>query len=119
MALIISLRRQHRVKVKTEVTEYVELNFYAAPTCPCPPGSGPGPLTKSDTITTLAAVTEQGRTKIRFLSLLPATIYKLPYFNLRVLPCLDPAYLVAVEEHMNNNELEAAEKRLGVTTYLN
>ena len=107
------------MKVKTEASECVELNFYAAPTCPCPPGSGPGPLTKSDTITTLAAVTEQGRTKIRFLSLLPATIYKLPCFNLRVLPCLDPAYLVAVEEHMNNNEVEAAEKRLGVTTYLN
>ena len=29
------------------------------------------------------------------------------------------AYLVVVEKHMNNNELEAAEKRLGVTTYSN
>ena len=40
-------------------------------------------------------------------------------FNFRVLPSRPGIFSSTSEEHMNNNEVEAAEKSLGVTTYSN
>ena len=69
-----------KVKLKPQCGTY----FYAAPTWPR--WSGPGLLTMSDNITT-QGVTDRGqaRGKIRFRTLLPGAVYKLPCFNLRVL----------------------------------